>query len=300
MKIIVTGSSGHLAAALLPLLCRHPQVERVTGVDLRPAAFQHSRFQAVRLDMRDPRLAQLLRGHDALAHLAFRVLRGRMNADAMRALNVTGSLQVFAAARAAGIRRLVHLSSAAVYGSGENLGEDAPLDPLPSFAYGSHKTELERRLAAEFPECARLRCHVILGSDAQPLLAWLLAQPCYLRLPDPQPQLQCVHQQDVAQAIVETLTREAHGAFNLAADDSFSYRDAILTRHRHAIGIAPAAARALVRLGWRLTGGLGEPAWVDGLARPLTLNCERARRELHWQPRHSSRDTLRSMAAPPA
>lgn len=295
MRIAVTGSSSRLAAALLPLLCRHPQVERITGIDLRPATFRHSRFQAVRLDMRDPRLSELLRGHDALAHLAFRVLRGRMSIEEMRALNVTGSLQVFAAARAAGIRRLVHLSSAAVYGSGKNISEDAPLDPLPGFAYGRHKAQLERQLAAQFPECARLRCHVILGPDAQPLLAWLLAQPFYLKLADPQPQLQCVHQQDAAQAIVQCLTRGAGGAFNLAAADSFSYRDAILTRHRRAAGMPPALARALVDLGWRLTGGLGEPAWVDGLAHTLTLDCARARRELQWQPHYSSRDTLESM-----
>ena len=32
------------------------------------------------------------------------------------------------------MKRLIHLSSAAVYGGGVHLGEDAPLEPLPRFA----------------------------------------------------------------------------------------------------------------------------------------------------------------------
>jgi len=220
------------------------------------------------------------------------VLRGRMSEAEMFDINVTGSHKVFHAARRAGVKRLVHLSSAAVYGGGVHLGEEAPFTPLPHFLYARHKAHLERLLEIEFPECVRLRAHVILGRNAQPLLQHLLSLPCYLSLPEPQPRLQCVHEDDVARAVLLALERDVRGPFNLAVEDSFSYRDLIRGRHRFAIPLPPAAARAGLALAWRFRGWGGEPAWIEGLTRTLLLNCRRAAVELGWKSRHDAAATL--------
>jgi nucleoside-diphosphate-sugar epimerase len=283
MKVFVTGANSHLARALLPRLCAEPDVERVTGLDLAPPLFAHPRFEAVRADIRSPALERLLEGHDALVHLAFVVLRGHMPEREMFDVNVAGSHKVFHAARRAGLRRLVHLSSAAVYGGGVHLDERAPLQPLPGFLYAQHKAHLERLLEIEFPECVRLRPHVILGPHAQPLLKRLLRMPCYLRLPEPYPLLQCVHEDDVAAAVIAALKSEARGPFNLAAEDAFSLREVVRSRHRLALPLPLALARAGLRLAWRLNGWGGEPGWVEGLARTLLLNCRRAATELRWR-----------------
>jgi nucleoside-diphosphate-sugar epimerase len=292
MKVLVTGSSSRLARALLPLLTAQPGIARVTGVDLAPPHFIHARFHAVRSDIRDPGLAAALEGQDALVHLAYAVLRGGMSEAEMFDINVTGSHKVFHAARRAGVGRLVHLSSAAVYGGGVHLGEEAPLAPLPHFLYARHKAHLEQLLEIEFPECVRLRAHVILGRNAQPLLRQLLNFPCYLALPEPQPRLQCVHEDDVARAVLLALERDVSGPFNLAVEDSFSYRDLIRSRHRLAIPLPPAAARAGLGLAWRFWGWGGEPAWIEGLTRTLLLNCRRAAVELDWKSRYSAAAVL--------
>jgi len=153
MNVLVTGSSSHLAQAALPLLCDEPGIARVTGVDLVPPRFVHAKFHAVQLDIRDPGLAAMLQGQDALVHLAFVVLRGRMSEAEMFDVNVTGSRKVFHAARRAGVRRLIHMSSAAVYDSGSRLGEESPIAPLPHFLYGHHKAHGAgtRALRAAFP-----------------------------------------------------------------------------------------------------------------------------------------------------
>jgi UDP-glucose 4-epimerase len=292
MRVFVTGSSSHLARALLPRLCASADVEAVTGVDLLPCGFRHSKFAAVRADIRDPLIGERIAGHDALVHLAFLVLRGRMGEAEMFDINVNGGRRVFHAAHAAGARRLVLLSSAAVYGSGENLDEDAPLAPLPRFLYGQHKAQLEQALAVDFPECVRLRPHAILGPHAQPLLKRLLNQPCYVRLAGPQPLLQCVHEEDVARAVLLALGRDVSGPFNLAVEDSFSFRDAVRRRHRLSIPLPLPVARAAMNVAWRTFGWGGEPGWVEGLAKTLLLDCRRAAAELGWRSSYTAAEVL--------
>jgi len=295
MNVFVTGSSSHLARALLPRLCAAPGISRVTGVDLEPPRFQHPKFDARRVDIRDSRLECLLRGHDALVHLAFVVLRGRMSREQMFEINVTGSMRAFHAARTAGVARLIHLSSAAVYGSGIHLDEGAALRPLPGFLYAEHKALLETMLDIEFPDCVRLRPHVILGPNAQPLLKTLLRQPFYPRLPRPHPLLQCVHEDDVASAVLLCLKRRSAGPYNLAAEENFTFRELIKRRHRVALPVPLAAARAGTRLAWMFYGWGGEPAWVSGLAHSLTLNCRRAQVELGWRRQHDLAATLKTV-----
>jgi len=63
-----------------------------------------------------------------------------------RAGNVTGVANVLAAARAQGVRRVVHLSSVSVYGfpGGVDLTENTPFTPRPDDRYVTTKAEGER------------------------------------------------------------------------------------------------------------------------------------------------------------
>lgn len=292
MKVLVTGSSACLAAAVLPRLCADPAITQITGIDLKPAHFAHPKFRASIADFRDAQVMALLPEHDALVHLAYVVLRGHMPESAMHEINVGGSLHLLEAARAAGMRRIIHLSSAAVYGSGAGLVETTPYAPLPEFCYGQHKAELEQRLERAVPECVRLRPHVILGPHAQPTLRQILRLPAHLSLADPQPELQCVHENDVADAVLASLKRDVRGAFNLAAADGFSLREVMRRRHRYTLPLPPTAAHTGLKMAHRVLGWGGEPGWFGGLQRTLTLDCGRAMRELGWCAAFSSAQTL--------
>jgi len=244
------------------------------------------------MDFRDPKMTDLLSVHDALIHLAYVVLRGHTAESEMRAVNVEDSMALLLRARQGGLRRVIHLSSAAVYGSGTHLDESARLAPLPSFLYGQHKAELERRLEEEFPDSLRLRPHVILGPHAQPTLRQLLELPFYLSVPDPQPQLQCVHEIDVANAILLGLNCNVGGAFNLAAADTFSLREVKRERNPICLPLPVFAARVALHAVHRLSGWGGEPGWLDGLQHSLTLDCRRAAAELQWRPTYSTAQTI--------
>jgi nucleoside-diphosphate-sugar epimerase len=292
VNILVTGSAACLARVLLPRLCAESGVMQVTGIDRRPTSFSHPKFRALAADFRSPEAAALLPAQDALIHLAYVVLRGRMREPAMRAVNIEGSLALLQAARAAGVPRIIHLSSGAVYGHGTNLAETAPLSPLPSFCYGRHKAELETRLEQAVPDCVRLRPHVILGPQAQPTLRRILSLPCYLDIADPQPVLQCVHEEDVVTAILASLRPGARGAYNLAAPDCWNLRDVMRQRHALCLPLPVVAARAALVAAHAASGWGGEPGWLDGLHNTLTLDCRRAARDLDWIPRHSAAQTF--------
>jgi UDP-glucose 4-epimerase len=284
MRIVVTGSAGRLAEALLPKLCANPEVISVLGLDRVPPSLRHPKFTAVTADIRDAKAHALLQGASALVHLAFVLQRGLRPVAAMRASNVDGSKAVLAAAR--GMHRIVHLSTAGVYGSGVDLAEDAPLKPWPRFHYACQKAELEAWIARELPHAVVLRPTLILGPNAQPLLRQLIRAPFYVRLPDPQPLLQCVHEDDVAEAIVAAVMTPTRGAFNLAAPEAFALRDLVRWCRPRAQAVPMFAARAAVNLAWRTTGWGGEPGWLDGLGQSLTLDCRKAARDLAWRPHH--------------
>jgi nucleoside-diphosphate-sugar epimerase len=284
MRVLVTGSSSHLAQALLPLLCDHPDISRVTGVDIQPSSYQHPKFTATQADLTSADIPALLQQQDALIHLAFVVLRGKTPVDVMRAINITASQRLFDSAVKSGMQHIVHLSSASVYGDGIWLNEEAPLRPIKGFLYAEHKTELEQWLIANHPHICRLRPHIILGKHAQPLLINLLRQPFYVKLPDPQPALQCVHEDDVALAIIAALLKKAQGAYNLAANPCFNFRDAVIKRNRLSFPLPPNIAKTALNLVWRSTGIGGEIGWIDGANKSLTLDCSKAENELNWEP----------------
>ena len=300
MKVVVTGSAGHLGRVLIPRLLREPGIAQVVGIDLAPQTIDDPRFLAIEADVRDPRISEHLAGADALVHMAFVLMGGRLGRArhrraVVRDVNLGGSQNVFGAAAAAGIGRLLFVSSASVYGAWPDnpsiMDETQPLRAMPGFAYAEDKVAVERWLdgfAAAHPGCAvlRLRPHVILGPNAHPWLRWLLRQPSYPRLRRPA-LTPCVWEDDVAEAITRALTRGTPGAYNLAADGAMSFRDMIRLTHRHPIPVPLTLAAMAHRLAWWLLPEVGEPGWVQGMSHDLAVTSLRAREELGWAPRHS-------------
>lgn len=302
MRVLVTGSASHLARALLPRLLADTRIEHIVGVDVRKGWLRHRRYRHVRLDVRSPRLARAMTGANAVIHLAFIVMPRELGARCldrtqMRDINVRGSQHVFTQAAAQGVETLIHCSSAAVYaqipGSRAALTEQHPRRALPGFAYAEDKIAVEDWLdgfEAQHPSMriVRLRPHAILGPHAQPFLQRIARMPFYPRLPDPQPLTQCVHEEDVAQAIHAALFGEARGAFNLATADAMSWRAIKRLRRRYAVAVPLPILHAAFALGWRLFGLGTDPAWTQGLRHDLVLHTGRARRLLGWQPRYDS------------
>lgn len=312
MHVVVTGAAGRLARVLLPRLLAHPQIERVTGIDRRSCDFSHPKFDAVAADVRSPRIGEHLEGADALVHMAFVLMGGglgrrRHRRELIRDINVAGSIRVFEAAYAAGLSRLVFLSSAVVYGAWADnpplIGEDRPLRAMPGFAYAEDKVAVERWLDGfeeTHPEPAvlRLRPHVILGPQAHPLLRLMPRQPFYPAFKGPEALTQCVWEDDVAAAVEAALFTAARGAFNLAAQPPMSFRDMLRHTGRRPLPLPLALAGFAHRLAWWATPAVGEPGWVQGMRHSLAVSSEKAESELGWRARYDTLACLRALSDP--
>jgi nucleoside-diphosphate-sugar epimerase len=171
MRIAITGATGflgrylvrHLAGAGHQLRCWcRPGSDR-SGFDAQTSALNWLPGQ-----LGDAAAArQLVQGADAVVHAAVQWQgprnrgQGRHGAEEVFfGVNLTGSLQLFQAAREAGVSRFVFLSTCAVH---EVILDDRPLDethPLwPTSPYGAHKAALEKfihsyGLGQGWPICA--------------------------------------------------------------------------------------------------------------------------------------------------
>jgi nucleoside-diphosphate-sugar epimerase len=154
MEILITGGNGFLGRNLVLALQERGDSVRVL------ASFRGSTFwleqrgvTIFRGDIRDSEvLTAAMRGADAVFHLAAMIRVWGAIQDSY-AVNVTGTENVCRVALAAGVRRLVHISSAMVYNMaiGRPVTEDEPLEPLDE-PYSMTKAEgdkLVQRMTAE-------------------------------------------------------------------------------------------------------------------------------------------------------
>ncbi len=175
MRIAITGATGFLGRYLLAqfaaeqyeLRCwRRPESD-VAGLE---HVQQHVTWKTGGTLGNADASRELVQGCDVLIHSAL----ARRDAStfffdaALAQHNFSATLQLFDAAKAAGVKRIVFISSCAVYGK---ILEDRPLDethPLwPDSHYGAHKAAVEAFIhsyafAEKYPICA-LRPTAIYG-----------------------------------------------------------------------------------------------------------------------------------------
>ncbi len=151
MKVLVIGGAGyigsHVARAFLDKGAEVTVFDNLsTGV--RENLFPEARFEEGDiLDYR--RLEGVMKGgYDALVHLAaFKAAGESMEKPEKYSVNnISGTLNILNAASAAGVRRIVFSSSAAVYGEPEYIPLDEGHPTNPENYYGFTKLEIERFL----------------------------------------------------------------------------------------------------------------------------------------------------------
>ncbi|MBI3825220.1 MAG: SDR family oxidoreductase [Candidatus Rokubacteria bacterium] len=145
---LVTGGAGFIGSHLVQRLLADGHRVRVldnfsTGTTTNlAAAAGHPDLEVVPGDIRDGALlARLAEGARAIFHQAAMRSVPRSVEDPLGAHenNVTGTLNVLQAARAAGVRRVVYASSSSVYGAGPELPKREDQTPAPISPYAASK-----------------------------------------------------------------------------------------------------------------------------------------------------------------
>ena len=311
MRIVVLGATGNVGTSVLRSLASESSVDRILGVARRMPKLDLEKTEWATADIAQDELEPLLRGADAVVHLAWLIQPSR-DQDALRATNVEGSLRVFRAAAAAGVRRLVYASSIGAYSPGpkdRRVDESWPTGGIASSFYARHKAEVERLLdgfEAEHPEIrvVRLRPGLIFKYRAASEIRRLFAGPFLpspLVRPDlipvvpdvPRLRFQAVHSYDAGDAYrLAVVNEDARGAYNIAAEPVLDPQELGRLLGARPIPVPAAALRAGAAVSWRLRLQPSPEGWVDmALAVPL-MDVTRARTELGWEPQYSAGDAL--------
>lgn len=268
MKIALTGATG--------------QVGRFIAAEIRAAGDELVPLSRPRYRLGD---RPALEGAEALVHAAFHHVPGRYRGgegddpEGFRRFNLDGSIRLFEAARAQGVRRVIFLSSRAVYGgypAGTVLTEDLP--PRPDTLYGQVKWQAERALEAlDGPgfRTASIRATGVYGPGPDHKWAGLFEAFAKGAPIEPRRGTE-VHGQDLAAAVRLLLRNAESGAFHVS-DILLDRRD-LLARHAAVTGVRgtlPAESDAAVSvmdcarlraLGWRPSGLDGLEACLSELA----------------------------------
>ncbi|MET1004973.1 MAG: NAD-dependent epimerase/dehydratase family protein [Propionibacteriaceae bacterium] len=184
MKVLVTGASGLLGGQVALALAERG--DQVTVLQRRPSGLGLTEVLADVADAGPVRAA--VASHDAVVHLAAKVNVIGAWADYERA-NIVGTTNVVAACRAAGVARLVQVSSPSVAHAGSSLvgvGAD-PADAAHARGdYARSKAVAERiALDADSPDLAvvAVRPHLVWGPGDTQLVARIVARGRSGRLP---------------------------------------------------------------------------------------------------------------------
>jgi UDP-glucose 4-epimerase len=320
LTVAVTGPTGEIGKPFIGALERTKDVTKIIGMARRPfdpASRGWKKTEYRQGDITNQKdVAALVEGADVVVHLAFIVLGA---SDSTRDINLEGSRNVFAAARDAGVARLVYTSSVAAYGfhadNPDVLTEDVPPRGTASMPYSQQKGELEDVLNYILRDSSTdayvFRPVIVAGPDAKMLVEAMpyvrLGErlPAAMRalfdmvpvlkpvLPDPGIPFQLVHHDDVAQALrAAVLGRGTPGVYNLAAQDSITFSDLAKALGWYSVPIPDLAVDATAEIVARLPFVPAEARWIEAGRKPVLLDCARARKELRWKPKHSSAETL--------
>lgn len=309
-RVVVVGATGNVGTSVVAALAEDPRVASILGVARRLPQWSVRRTEWVQADIGRDELVGLFRGADAVIHLAWLIQPTHSPLITWRT-NVGGSLRVFQAVAEAGVPVLVYASSVGAYSPGPKdpaVAEDWPTDGWPTASYTREKAYVERSLDAferghRDIRVVRLRPGFIFKREAAseqrrlfvgPLLPNQLVRPGLVPfVPDlPGLRFQAVHTADVAQACRLAALSGVRGAFNIAAEpvvDAAMLADLFGAR---IVALPLWPVRTAVWLAWQLHLVPASPYLFDAFLRLPIMDTSRARNELGWSPRYSSREAL--------
>jgi nucleoside-diphosphate-sugar epimerase len=300
--VLVTGGAGYFGTILTDRALARG--DRVRVLDLHEPA-PRAGVEVVVGDVRD---ADVVRhacdGVDAVLNNVAQVPLAK-DRELFWSVNVTGTANVLVAARDAGVAKVVHTSSSAIFGIPARNPVDESTPPRPLEAYGRAKTAAEvlcRDAARTGLDVTVIRPRTVLGHGRLGIMAVLFelveaGAPVFV-MGSGDNRYQLVHADDLADAVLRAAGRPGASTYNIGATDFGTMRESLHALCAHAgtgsrvrsLPVAP--ARWAMRL--LSSAGLAPFAPYHWLlySESLWFDTAKAQHELGWSPVHSNTSML--------
>jgi len=296
-RVLITGGAGYFGSILCDLALARGDDVRV--LDLNPTG--RADVEDIVADVRDAdAVRKACAGVDVVLNNVAQVPLAK-DRDLFWSVNVAGTANVLVAARDAGVGKVVHTSSSAIFGIPERNPVDESTPPRPLEAYGRAKTEAEslcREAAAGGLDVSIVRPRTILGHGRLGIMAVLFelveaGAPVFV-MGSGDNRYQLVHAEDLADAVLRAGDRPGAGTYNIGATDFGTMRETLTALCEHAgtgsrvvsVPVAPA------RLGMKALSTIGLAPFAPYhwllYSESLWFDTAKARTELGWAPTRSN------------
>ena len=300
----ISGGAGFLGLHLARrLLADGHDVRTLDVVPLDDAELERS-VDELRGDVRDrDSVAKLVQGADVVVHAAA-ALPIQASRGSIRSVNVGGTENMLRAADDAGVRRVIFISSTAVYGVPEKhpIEEDDPLVGVGS--YGESKIDAEGLCRVAAVETTIVRPKTFIGAERlgvfEILFDWIREGRRIYTLGKGHNRYQLLAVEDLVDAIVRAAAEPAAAreTFNIGATEFGTVRSDLQALIDHAgsssrLQPVPVKPAEIVLRGLELLRVSPLAEWHYKTAhKDSFVDVSKAQRLLGWQPRLSNRDAL--------
>jgi UDP-glucose 4-epimerase len=301
-RLAVTGASSFLGSRLLRRLARERGGDALVALDLAappPALGVRHRAVDFTEPASDQRLLEAFREEEveAVVHAAF-FTSPRRDATHAHELESIGTLNLLAAAAAAGVRHVLIRSFTAVYGaSGRPAPDQRGAAALGPAAWLRDKLEAEQHAASfarRYPDLGVtvLRFAPLFGPGVHTFYTRIFDHRVVPVLMGFDPLIQLLHPDDALSATMRAVERLPRGAFNVVPSHPVPLATALHLSAKIPVAVPHPVAYMAADALWSTGIGEAPGGFVDYVRYPFVADGEKARRELGWSAAYSSRQAL--------
>ncbi|MFO0681694.1 MAG: NAD-dependent epimerase/dehydratase family protein [Sandaracinus sp.] len=317
MRVFVTGGSGFVGGHTIEALAPAHEVLALARSENSARTVERYGARAVRAEL--GRVAPSdLGGVDVIVHAAAFVEEWGTRAQFWSA-NVDGTTQLLDAARAAGVKRFVHVGTEAAIFDGHDLvdvDERAPYPARQRYLYSETKAEAERRVLAANDATLTtisIRPRMVWGprdTSVLPAVVKMAKAGSFAWLDRGERRTSTTYVANLVDALVLALTKGRGGeAYFVADEGTTTIREFLtalaatqgvdLSKSSNVPGWLARPLAALVEGSYRLVGAKKTPPMtrfaIDMMSATVTVDTKKARQDLGWSPRVSREEGLRRM-----
>jgi nucleoside-diphosphate-sugar epimerase len=300
---LVTGGSGYFGSLLVQHLVDAGHQVRV--LDLNDAHDRPAGVELVQGDIRHPAVvAEAVAGVDVVFNNVAQVPLAKDH-ELLRTVNVDGTVNLLAACRAAGVGKVVHTSSSAVFGVPRSNPVLPSTVPSPVEEYGHAKLAAEWACldaVREGLDVTIVRPRTILGHGRLGifgiLFEWIADGADVFVLGKGDNRYQFVHADDLAEVCVRAGSTSGPAVFNAGTDRFGTMRQGLEALCAHAGTGSKVRSLPAGPASWAMKTAAGlhlapfAPYHWLMYSKSLWFDIEHVQRALGWQPRFSNEEML--------